>query len=430
MSAIDPRADTEAEAETPPRFASRGARLAIFLVSGLALLWQIVAVGFAPHLSDVFPRAALALAPHDPALLLARAESAAAPQERETAARRQTARRFAEEAVAQAPLRAAPFRLLGQIAPRERAGRFMEAAAQRSLNETAALTFLLGARIEQKRHAHAAQLADILMRSRRALAEEVAPALARLAETEEAGPLVKRMIEDDPPWRDSFLMTLAASAVDARTPLRLLRAAAKAPSPRSEESARVYLQAVLRAGHYDFAYEAWRLLLPKGRTAKPGDFYNARFDWPLSASPFDWTIAGGAGVSIEIVGEAGERALSLRYGQGRAAPHSVRQYVKLSPGAHRMIGRLRGALAGPRGLRWRIACIDDKTILGESEMARGHYADWTPFAFDVTVPETGCPLQTATLALDARSPSEWLVAGEMLYSGLALESVDLLRAAQ
>jgi hypothetical protein len=428
MSVSRPRAEAAAETQSPA--VVRGGRLAIFVVIGLALLWQTVAAGFAPNLVGLYPSVAGWLAPHDPAVLLARAESAAAPTVGEAAAKHGTARRLAEEAIAQAPLRAAPFRLLGQIAPRERAGRFMEAAAQRSLNETAALTFLLAQRVEQKRYAHAAQLVDILMRSRRALIEDVAPALARLAETEEAGPLVKRMIEDDPPWRDAFLMKLATTPVDARTPLRLLRAAAKAPTPASEESARNYLQAVLRARHYDFAYEAWRLLLPRGREAKPGDFYNARFEQPLSASPFDWTIASGAGVAIEIVGEAGDRALSLRYGQGRAAPHSVRQYVRLAPGAHRMVGRLRGVLAGPRGLRWRIACIDSKTNLGASEMARGRYPDWTAFAFDFVVPETDCPLQTVTLALDARSPSEWLVAGEMLYAGLALERVEMLRAAE
>lgn len=401
--------------------ARRGLRFAIFFVLGAALLWQIVAVGFAPHLVRVLPRAALTLAPHDPAVLLALAERALAPPEGKTASQTAKARRFVEEAVARAPLRAAPLRLLGQLAPQERAGRFMEAAAQRSLNETAALTFLLAKRIEEKRYAHAAELADILMRSRRALRASVAPTMAGLAATEEAGPLVKRMIEADPPWRDPFLATLATSAVDARTPLRLLLAARNAPSPRSEESARLYLQAVLRAGHYDFAYEAWRRLLPKGRTATPGEFYNARFEQPLSASPFDWTLERSAGVSIDIVGEAGERALSVRYGQGRAAPHSVRQYVKLAPGAYRMSGRLRGALMGPRGLRWRIACIDARTGLGESEMARGRFAGWTPFSFAFVVPETGCPLQSAILALDARSPSEWLVTGEILYADLKLQ---------
>jgi hypothetical protein len=411
-----------------------GLRLAAFGVAGVALAWQIVTINIAPHLAGVSPKTALALAPHEPAALIVIAERVVQSMDAGAAvstAERARARRAAEEAAAQAPLRAAPLLLMGRLAPQDRAQRFMEAAAQRSLTEVGALRFLLAQRIAQKRYAHAAQIADILLRSRIDLFDEAAPILERLAETEEGGPVVRRMIAENPPWRDVFLLKASDSASDARTPLRLLLAAREAPSARSQESARRYLQALFRAGHYDFAYEAWRRLLPKERTAAPGGFFNARLDEPLSASPFDWTIENGANASIDVVPAGEERALSVRYGQGRAAAHNVRQYVKLAPGVWRMSGRLRGALDGPRGLHWRIACADGSAVLGESEMAKGRYPAWTRFQFDFVVPETNCPLQSATLSLDARSPSEWIVSGEMLYAGLTLERIGAgLRAAQ
>lgn len=421
-------------AADPPEFSPFGRRRlrgVLFIAAGLVLAWQIVTVGLAPAFAPIFPWLTLALAPREPSALRVLAEDIVEPRDPDatrledlSAADKAKARRLAREAVAQAPLRPQAFRLLGRLASREHATRFMEAAAQRSLTDSGALQFLLTDRIEQKQFAHAAEIAELLMQSRRDLQDRVGPALARIAETEEGGPVVRRMIARNPQWRDSFLMALPASVTDARTPLRLLLAARNAPSPRSEASMRAYLDALLRAGHYEFAYEAWRKLLPKDRAATPGGLYNPRFARPLTASPFDWTIAGASGVSIDIVRVGDERALSVRYGQSRAKPHSVSQYVKLAPGSYRLSGRMRGAIAGPRGLRWRVACVNVAKPLGESEMARGRYPDWTPFQFEFVAPETECPLQSVWLELDARSPSEWLVSGEMLYAGLKLERLE------
>ncbi|ATQ69398.1 MULTISPECIES: hypothetical protein [Methylosinus] len=413
--------------------APRRLRVVLFGVVGLCLAYELVTADLAPHLASLWPKAALAVAPNNPAALLAVAERIVESSNSGAAlspADRARARRLAETAAAQAPLRAAPWRLIGRLTPDDRAEPFMEAAAQRSLTEAGALRFLLARRVAQARYAHAAEIADILLRSRTDAFDDAAAFMTLIAEADEGAPIVRRMIAAHPRWRDPFLLKLSEGASDARTPLRLLLAARDEPSPRSEEAARRYLQALFRAGHYDFAYEAWRRLLPKGRTAPSSGLFNAGFAEPPTASPFDWTLEAAAGVAIDIAEVDGERALRLRYNQ-RAAPHSVRQYVKLAPGLWRMSYRLRGALESPRGLRWRIACADGATVLGESEMARGRFDNWTTFKFDFAAPNANCPLQSVSLILDARSPSEWIASGEMLFTGLALERVDSgLRAAQ
>jgi hypothetical protein len=54
-------------------------------------------------------------------------------------------------------------------------------------------------------------------------------------------------------------------------------------------------------------------------------------------------------------------------------------------------------------------------------MIGGRIASWTPFSFEVTVPAADCAAQSLRLVLDARTPSERLVAGSMSFDNLSVD---------
>jgi len=95
----------------------------------------------------------------------------------------------------------------------------------------------------------------------------------------------------------------------------------------------------------------------------------------------------------------------------------------LGPGAYRLSARHRGELAGPRGLVWRVACLNGPSI-GQGPMALGAAPQWTETGFAFTVPEADCRAQQLRLVLDARMPSEQLVSGSVWYDELRIARED------
>lgn len=427
----------------------RALRVLAFGAGGMALLWQIVATSFVAHLAVVAPETALSLAPGDPLSLLELADRKLSADslprgaarlvehaiverpedaiESLSAAEREAIKTFAEDALRQAPLDARAMRILGQLASDDSAEKFMEAAARRSLNESRAIFWLLQDRFEKRRHADAARIADILLRTRPNLVEFVTPSLARMVEDEEASVEVDRLMASAPPWREAFLAYVCDHVSDARTPLRLLLAFKKTRSPPTAASLRTYLAFLFRHRFYDFAYHAWRRFAPPERLLSAGNLYNADFESPPTGLFFDWTIVNGSGATIDIVprpGDEARRALVIEYDRDRAAPHGISEHVKLRAGAYRMTGLQRGVLIGRRGLRWRIVCAGANVEIGESEMAMGRMSGWRQFQFDFVVPDEDCVLQQVRLELDARSPSEWMVSGKIWYADLKIESAE------
>jgi hypothetical protein len=418
-------------------------RLSICVLLAAFLAWRIVVTNLAVHLIDVAPRAALLLGSSNPRVLvelvdrevnrdaarvpgIAARSSGAAQKAGATLspARRDRLRAWTEAAIAQSPLDAKALRLLGQLSADRSAESFMEVAARRSLNETRAHYWLLQRRLAQARYADVLHHADILLRSRPELVDFVVPALVVLAENRSAAGALEQALARNPPWRERFFSRLPEFVTDVRAPLRLMLSLKTTPFPASADEQRPYLTKLLERGAYDFAHFAWRSLLASQRAGDVDLLENGDFARPPSGLPFDWTIARGAGVGIDIVprpDDAGGRALMIDFGHGRAGPHVVQQYVKLAPGAYRMAGRLRGDLVGRRGLRWRVACVNGPQAVGESEMAIGRFPVWKRFQFAIVVPEKDCPLQMVRLALDARSPSEWMASGRIWYADLKIE---------
>jgi hypothetical protein len=269
----------------------------------------------------------------------------------------------------------------------------------------------------------AARRADALLRTRPQVLPQVLPILARMAERPEARLELMRLLAGNPPWRAHFFALLPSGISDARTPLELLLSLENTPSPPTAGELRPYLNFLVGRRFYELAYYAWLQFLPAEQLNSAGLLFNGSFEITPSGLPFDWVIAPGSSVIVDIASrsdEPGQHALYIEFGHGRVEFREVTQLLMLAPGTYRLTGRYKGEIAGRRGLRWRVACAGTSVVIGESAMVTGVAATWRGFDLAFTVPAGDCRAQRLQLVLDARSSSEKLVTGFIWYDELGI----------
>ena len=69
---------------------------------------------------------------------------------------------------------------------------------------------------------------------------------------------------------------------------------------------------------------------------------------------------------------------------------------------------------------WRVSCAASGTKLGESPMIFGSGRSWKAFEFGFEIPPQDCRAQSIQLVHDARSASEQLVSGSILFDELRI----------
>jgi len=449
-------------------------RLIIFSIAGAGLLWLIIVHSFAAYFAQASPKLALALNASQPIALLNLANARLTLLEAEAlptrggldnkadlerppepaahrsvmdqnaepsgagrdwsdgtpnAAIRAELRALAELILSTAPLESAALFLLGQIAEWEsdhdRARRLMEAAVHRSIRETSAVYQLMIWSLESRNYADAIDRADAIMRTAPRHTRHIGSLLARVVENETGRHLIERRLAENPPWRTAFLSGMLRSVSDARAPFHILLSLKATPAPPTTAELGRYLSFLIRHKLYELAYYVWLQFLTPEDLGSTGLLYNGRFERPLSGLPFDWHISRGTGVTIQVSPDPSlerGRALLIEFGQGRVEFGRVSQLILLSPGTYRLTGRIKGELAGRRGLVWRVSCAGERQVLGASEMMVGLAPMWRTFGFTFEVPaDRPCRAQTVTLTLDARSTSERLVSGIIRYADLTIE---------
>ncbi len=445
---------------------ARRRRGIVLVVLAVFLAWRVVTESLAAYLAGTMPRVALWLDPGQPAALVALADQAfdlpaAAEADAgvvaaagnivedgedlsqafsafESVGRDQSAARplpprnatlvraRARSAVMNAPLCVPALRVLGQLAEADGddavAGRFMRAAARLSLHDNIADYWLMKKSVAAGDDASAVYYADVLMRTTPQLARFVVPALARIAESGRSGRLVDKLLTGNPPWRAEFFSLLPVSVTDERVPLDLLLRLRKSAAPPTAAEVENTIDFLVARRHYELAYYIFLQFLPPRELRSAGFLFNSSFEDAPSGAPFDWRIVSGAGVTVDIVPRAdghGRHTLMVDFQYGRVDYRSVSELVMLGPGSYEFKARFKGQLAGPRGLKWRIACAAGPRI-GETPMIIGMMPDWRTVTFTFTVPPKDCRAQYVRLDLDARTASEQLVSGSMLFDRLEI----------
>ena len=341
----------------------------------------------------------------------------------------------AELALIHDPLNARALRILGQLAAsagdEAKASKLMQAAAHRSHRQSVAVYWLMREHFEKKDYAAALHYADVFLRKRPQFMAQAMPVLVGMAENndENAVGALKNLLVRDPPWRSSFFSSLPKTMTDARTPLELLLSIKDTTSPPTVADLSRYLKFLIKRKLFELAYYTWLQFLPPEQLSSIGLLSNGSFETTPSGLPFDWVIASGPGVTIDIAvrpEQDGEQALFLEFGPGRADFRGVSQLLMLAPGAYQLKGKYKGEIVGRRGLQWLVTCAGGRRApIGESPMVLGSAPTWTDFEFSFAVPDADCRAQKLRLVLAARSASERLVSGSIWYDELRISRVEM-----
>lgn len=461
-------------------------RKAIIAVSAAVLVWLVISHSVAAFLADAAPRAALWLDPHQPDALVNLADAAmktanvpsrpdaealaGMPRLHGTAedngnsgsdafpgARTVTTdfeafervgasrsisrpiapknasavRQWTKTALNYDPLNSHALRILGQLAESgaedPQAYKFMHAADRLSLHESLATYWLMRNSMEHKDYPSAIRYADILLRAEPLSYSYVVPFLAQICEDKEGAALVEAVLARDPPWRTRFITSFPGDVADARTPLNLLLALRHDPVPLTAADIEPYIRLLIAHKFYSLAYYTWLQFLPPEELRHAGLLFNGSFEESPSGLPFDWTIQQGTGVTIDIVPRSNngdDHALLIDFQFGRVEYHSVTELVMLPPGTYKFSGIYQGKLVGPRGMKWRVVCVNGAlTSGGESPMITGSTKNWATVSFTFMVPAENCSAQHVELDLDARMASEEIVSGSIMFDDL-----EILRA--
>ncbi len=336
------------------------------------------------------------------------------------------------------PRNAEALALLGQLAylggDNADPAPYMSAAMRFSPRATVAAIWYISADTQALSASTLLHYADRVLRVQPDLTGYIAPQLARMTDTAAGKAELRSVLAGNPPWRARFLSVLPQHKTDPQETLDLLLFLNSAAHPPSAQEWRVYLDFLMKQGRHELAYYAWLQYLPPDQLEKAGYLFNGDFETPTDGFPFDWQHRDRDGVTIERTRDAGrskQHVLNLTFGPGRVQFDGVSQLLMLPSGAYKATGRLKGQINGLRGLVWRMVCDDaPRQPLGQSPMLRGDYTNWSDFALSFTVPKVGCRPQRLELFLDARSPSEKIVTGNVAFDDLSFTRLDGTNGAQ
>lgn len=423
-------------------------KLALLVLIGLVVEWQVIIQSGVAFLADRNPEWAVKINPSNGLALGVLAERRYLAADRERVAVEEKAkiagtgqavqvpdarfaevRDLAERALASHPLDTRTLSILGATVDaqgdKSRARALMTLAVNLTHQETMAELWLLDDALKARAFDAASIKADTVLRTRPNAMPIIAPVLARMAEDAEGAFSVRRLLATGPPWRSQFFTEIAFNGSDPLTPMQLLIDLKKTSRPATNAEYAPYLRALVNRKLYGNAYYTWLQSLTDEQLSSIGYVFNGGFEQQPSGSPFDWLINQGAGVSIEFIEGPevfGNKALHVDLGHGRIEFGGIEQTLSLAPGRYRLGMKLRGNLAGKRGLRWHLTCRDVTAgPLAETPMFLGVARAWQDVATEFEVPQAGCEAQRLALVLAARSASEQLVTGQMWYDEVRIE---------
>ena len=343
--------------------------------------------------------------------------------------RRARIRDLATRVLVTDPLNAEAYRLLGEVEPDpDKARQYLIEALARSRRETVAAFLLMNQNYENKDAPGVVRMADTLLRTRPQLNQYTLSYLHSLVLTPEGREALVEALRTQPSWRMTFMRSLGRPLATSDEPLALFELMKqKGDTPTNQELA-PFLDARMRATRSaTAAYNIWLQLLPDDQLTRLRPVNNLDFSNEFSGLPFDWRLARSTNVFVNFQprekGQEG-RVLRVRFGSGRFTFGPISQVTFLRPGTYRFEGMQSGRMSARRGMVWQISCYTGNRLIGQSDQLMGAPRGWRPFYFEFSVPEDpACEAQTIRLIHDARSPSEQIASGEVLFDKLEIQRV-------
>jgi len=334
-------------------------------------------------------------------------------------------RTASEAALRSAPGDARLYSMLGAVYDRDGQGvaaeTLYDAALSHSRTEIHALLSKLQRSIGRADYVAALGYADTSLRRWPNYREQVLPAFpVALADPAARTELARMLSSQTPPWRGTVIQRLLQS-VDGLVFVReLLLAEVQSGKTPGAGEVGATISALVNAGAPGPAYQFFLLTMDAEERAVSGYVHDARFTRPPRARYFGWNFRSDAAADVSF--PAPDGGLRLRFLDSPARLGNLTQTLRLPAGDYRMeVVASTIDLRAPKGLFWRLRCRGG-AALAELDTAAGTY-DGRSETADFTVPASGCPLQSLTLATNINTGS-W----RDRYSGtVTFEAVDVTR---
>jgi hypothetical protein len=262
---------------------------------------------------------------------------------------------------------------------------------------------------------------DAIIRAHPEIVEGLATNMAPLLDDPTITAALATAFSRDPPWRSLIVGVIVRQNRNPEGILRLFARLQDLPGGLTGSEFRSFLAGLIASGRYEQAYLAWLNGLPPARLSTLGFLYNGHFQYPITNTPFDWTLAPAPGTEIEIGDGDKGRSLDVGFLGGDVDFKNVTHDLMLNPGHYALEGLVRADhLSSERGLRWRVACVEhpDDSI-GTSDLVSGDMP-WRAFSAPFEVPETDCRAQILRLELPARTARERVVSGVVSFAALGI----------
>ncbi len=255
------------------------------------------------------------------------------------------------------------------------------------------------------------------------------PVMLELAEGPTQRVLLERLMQDSPRWAPALIPYAArhATSVDVVRYLMLLRQEQGSGEITQRERI-AYQNRLLQDGYTTEAYLAWLNTLEPNARRELGLLFNGGFELPPSNHGFGWHETATQQLSFRrarTIGTRGAQSLMIRFSNFDGRFGHLGQRLYLQPDAYRLSGSARLVdLETKGGLRWRLKCNGDGSmLLGQSAIFAGD-TDWAPFSVDFRVPDTDCDTQDLRLVSAGRHGFELPIDGALWFDDMRILDSD------
>jgi hypothetical protein len=297
-------------------------------------------------------------------------------------------------------------------------------AAKRSLRDLPAQAASIQLLLNERDYSAALIRLDGVLRSHPDRSKEFYPLLISLAESEDGLMPVAKLLNQMPPWRNSFLQFAARDIDRANTFHNIMFQIKENEGVVDDDALRLNLKYLIVAKKFDTAYFVWLDFLMPDDLRRADMIFDGDFRLQPRNMIFDWNIIPAKNADISVaprLGRASDSVLKLDFLNSREHFANVFQTLHLAKGHYRLQGEVRAEnLVTTGGLLWQVTCFENNTVLGQGSQISST-GPWTPFTFDFEVAIENCTMQRLTLVSEPNFSIAQIISGQIYFDSFQLE---------
>lgn len=286
-----------------------------------------------------------------------------------------------------------------------------ESAARRAPRDVSVRAWLAAHHLQAGDFAAAMPHLDALLTVSRESREQALPLIVQMAADPGFADALGDHLADHPRWRPQLLRAAIRSDVPGASDN--LHAALRRHQALSPADTARWLDRLIADGQWGTAYAYWVGELGE----QPGSLpllHNGDFAQPISNRGFDWRLRRTPGVVAgRVDAPGGGHALRLTFLGRNVGRTGLEQPLLLGPGPYRLELRARTqGLRSHRGLEWQLTCPDNRTRIASGATITDR-PGWVTLSMEFEVPAEGCEGQWLRLVNPAPRGAAQALRGEL-----------------